>query len=118
MDFQLNRELHVTTITLAEIRFGIELLPHGRRRSDLALRFEEMIEARLSSQVLAFDEAASISYAIVAAHRQRTGRRSDVPDMQIAAICRANAASLATRNIKDFEHTGVPLTNPWESLNG
>lgn len=114
VDFQLRDELHVTSVSVAEILVGIERLPNGRRKDGLARAFVEILSARFPGQVLDFDYPAAIKYASLAVRRERIGRRTEVPDAQIAAICLAHGAALATRNGKDFEETGVKLINPWD----
>jgi predicted nucleic acid-binding protein len=64
--------------------------------------------------VLPFDERASVRYADIVTAREKIGRPIGVADAQIAAICRDLDATLATRNVSDFEETGVDLVNPWE----
>jgi hypothetical protein len=63
--------------------------------------------------VLLFDERASVRYADIVSGREQIGRPIGVADAQIAAICRDLGATLATRNIADFEETGIQLVHPW-----
>lgn len=105
--------LHTTTVTVAEIRYGIARLPEGRRREALHQAAGEIFAA-FPRQVLPFDLAAANTYADVVAGRESTGNPIDGFDAQIAAICRSQAAILATRNTKDFTDTGIALVNPWE----
>lgn len=106
------RELFTTSITLAEIRHGIERLPDGGRKDLLRATAADVFFA-FANQVLPFDARAALRYATLVAHRDRAGLPIDGFDAQIAAICRACDAALATRNLKDFQHTGVELINPW-----
>lgn len=105
--------LHVSTISIAEILYGLDLLPAGRRR----LGMEEQVEAFLlkgfSQRIMAFDEGAARHYGPLMADRRRAGRPMAAPDGQIAAIARSRAMALATRNIRDFEACGLALINPW-----
>lgn len=110
---QNGTELFTTAITIAEIRYGIARLPAGTRRTQLAEAADEVF-ASFPDQVLPFDVAAATVYATVVAERDRTGAPIDGLDAQIAAICRARRAHLATRNIKDFRETGVGLVDPWQ----
>lgn len=71
--------------------------------------------AAFPSQVLSFDQAAARLYGEIAAARERAGRPIGAFDAQIAAIARSYDASVATRNTKDFEQTGVALVNPWRT---
>jgi predicted nucleic acid-binding protein len=105
--------LFTTTISLVEIFYGIELLPKGKRRSGLLLVAENMFPKLFAERVLNFDEAAASVFAPIAAHRRSTGRPITLFDAQIAAITRANGATLATRNTSDFEQCGVGVVNPW-----
>lgn len=106
--------LATTSITLAEIRYGIERLPDGRRKGQLVAATEEIFET-FADQVLPFDRRAAVEYATVVSSRERAASPIDGFDAQIAAICRVHGATLATRNIKDFQGIGLELLDPWES---
>ncbi|SHN70039.1 hypothetical protein SAMN05660350_01732 [Geodermatophilus obscurus] len=109
------RESLVTTaITVAEIRFGLARLRDGRRATELRQLADEVLGA-FPGQVLPFDTAAAGLYGDIAAARERGGHPVDALDAQIAAICRAHSASLATRNSRDFVGTGVELLDPWRA---
>lgn len=105
-------ELYTTTITLAEIRYGIERLPDGRRKDLLRTAAEDVFSA-FAEHVLAFDVSAAAEYAGIVGRRDRAGAPIDGFDAQIASICRAHGAALATRNVKDFQHTGIDVIDPW-----
>ena len=105
--------LYITAITQAEILNGIELLPRGARRDGLLTAAEKMFEIDFVSRILPFDSGASIMFPLVSAGRRRIGRPISDFDAQIAAIVRAKGATLATRNIPDFEGCGIELVNPW-----
>ena len=104
--------LYTTTVTVAEIRYGIARLPDGRRKHDLSQAANEIFAA-FPRQVLPFDIAAATAYADVVAGRDEDGNPISGFDGQIAAICRSQAATLATRNTKDFIDTGIALIDPW-----
>lgn len=106
-------EVFLTAITVAEILYGVELLPKGKRRDNLALDAEDMFAEDYSGRVLVFDEAAARAFAQIAASRRRTGRPISELDAQIAAIASVYGATLATRNTSDFEGCGIRLVNPW-----
>jgi toxin FitB len=106
------RELFTTSITLAEVRYGIERLDNGRRK-ELFKSTAEEIFAAFDEYVLPFDREAAIQYAGIVSGRDRAGVPIDGFDAQIAAICFNNKAMLATRNVKDFQGTGIKITNPW-----
>lgn len=109
-----NDGLYTTTITVAEIRYGIARLPVGRRREALRQAANEIFAA-FPRQVLPFDLAAANAYADIVADRDGVGHAIDGFDAQIAAICRSQAATLATRNVKDFTETGIALVDPWQA---
>ncbi len=105
--------LCTTSITVAEIGYGIERLAEGRRKEVLRAAAEEVFST-FSEQVLAFDASAAAHYAAVVSRRERAGAPIDGFDALIASICRANDAALATRNGKDFENTGIDVIDPWD----
>ncbi|MBU2663483.1 type II toxin-antitoxin system VapC family toxin [Actinoplanes bogorensis] len=105
--------LYTTSVTVAEIRYGIARLPDGRRKHDLHQAANEIFAA-FPRQVLSFDLAAATAYADLVAGRERDGNPISGFDAQIAAICRSQAATLATRNGKDFVDTGIAVVDPWQ----
>lgn len=110
----LTDDVAITSITLAELIAGVRRLPEGRRKTDLAAAIHAAIQPyRDTRSLLAFDEDAAAEYAEVFVSRERAGLPISMADAQIAAICRANRAVCATRNVKDFEATGVDVANPW-----
>jgi toxin FitB len=114
MSRQAAGDLYTTAITVAEIRYGLERLPGGRRQDRLQAAADEVFAA-FSEFVLPFDAGAAIHYARIARQRDEAGLPISGPDAQIAAICRARGAALATRNVKDFLETGVEVIDPWRS---
>lgn len=107
-------DVAITSVTLAELLSGVRTLPDGRRKTALAKSIESVLgQYRGSRSVLPFDEAAAECYADVLAAREGVGALISTADAQIAAICLAHDATCATRNTKDFEHTGIDLINPW-----
>lgn len=110
----LTGDVAITAVTLAELLAGVGRLPEGRRKADLSTRIEVAIEPfRGSRSILAFDDTAAVHYADVLLARETAGRPISTADAQIAAICLAHEATCATRNLKDFAHTGVDLLDPW-----
>ena len=105
--------LAVPTIALAEVRYGISRLPQGRRRSSL-LDFWRATCERFRGRILSFDRRAAEAYGDIAARAERSGRRLNVQDGQIAAIALVHRMQVATRNVADFEPSGVALVNPWD----
>jgi toxin FitB len=109
-------ETATTSITAAELRYGVARLPDGQRKRELAVVIHGILTEDFHGRVLPYDERASVRYADVVTGRERIGRPIGVADAQIASICRDLGATLATRNIPDFEETGVELVNPWEPI--
>lgn len=108
-------DVAITSITLAELLAGVRRLPNGRRKDELAQRIDEAVAPyRGSRSVLAFDADAAERYREVLASREAAGAPVSTADAQIAAICLAQGATCATRNVKDFQHTGVELVDPWK----
>ncbi len=108
-------ELFVTAVTVGEIRSGIALLPEGRRKLDLFKATEGILADDFEGRILPFDTNASAYYADLTADRVRAGRLISTADGQIAAICRQHGATLATRNVRDFELMGIDLIDPWSA---
>jgi toxin FitB len=111
------RELRMTAITLAEVRYGISRLPDGRRKQVLLAAADEVFSA-FADQVLPVDSAAAEHYAVIASSRERAGKPIASCDALIAAVCRSQGAALATRNVSDFDDTGIEVINPWHQHQG
>lgn len=108
-------DLYTTSVSKAEILYGIAALPEGRRRAALAAAAEAMFSDDLAGRVLPFDEEAAVVYAQIVAARRREGRPIEAFDAQIAAIALVGDAELATRDIAGFANCGLTLLNPWEA---
>ncbi len=108
-------QLFTTAITQAEILYGLELLPKGKRRGALPAAVRAIFEEDLSGRILPFDHAAAVVFARIAADRRSLGRPIAQLDAQIAAIARSRSAILATRNTADFEHCGITVVDPWKA---
>jgi toxin FitB len=115
LDRQPADSVWLTSVTVFEARFGLALLPKGRRRSGLERAFDRVLTKDLSNRVLAFDEMAAATAAQLAADRQRAGRIVDLRDTLIAGIAQARRATIATRDTRHFEGLDVPVVNPWHS---
>ena len=113
LDRQPAESIWITTITLFEARFGLALLPQGRKRRALEAAFAQLLESDLENRVLDFDAASATSAASLAAERQKAGRPAEMRDTQIAGITLARHATLATRNTRHFADLKVPVVNPW-----
>ena len=113
MDERPPRELFVTAATEAEVRTGIALLPEGKRRRGLAEACERAFGSLFAGRVLPFDSDAARCYAEIVTARRVLGRPVSHADGQIGAIARSRGMAVATRNIRDFQNTGVDVFDPW-----
>jgi toxin FitB len=107
-------EVATTAITAAELLYGVARLPSGHRKTALSAAVHGLLADDFHGRVLPFDDRAAPQYADIVSGRDRLGRPIGVADAQIAAICRASGAELATRNTDDFADTGIELINPWK----
>ena len=108
-------ELFFSAIGEAELRYGVAVMPAGRRRDRLASEIEAMLREEFEGRVLPFDGAAARAYAEVASVRRAAGRPAPLADCQIAAIARSRDMAVATRNVRDFEDLRVDVIDPWAS---
>ena len=107
-------ELFTTSVTEAEIFYGIELLAAGKRRKGLLEAAETMFTKVFAGRILAFDSDAARAFARLAANGRALGRPRSQADTQIAAIAQAHGAKVATRNAADFSDCGLDLVDPWK----
>jgi toxin FitB len=114
VDGQAQDELFVTAVTVGEILYGIAKLPDGKRKFELRAAADETFDVDFTDRVLAFDKSAAEHYGHVVSLRERRGRPISMADALIASVCLSYSASLATRNIADFEDVGLELINPWD----
>jgi predicted nucleic acid-binding protein len=114
LDRQQVTQMHMTTITVMEIRAGIERLPASARRRRLGTAFDSVVHSTLRGRILDFDfDAAMVAGALIA-ERLRAGRPIDAHDTQIAGIAVSRSAAIATRNVRHFEDLPVQVINPWD----
>jgi toxin FitB len=112
LDKQSRASVWTTSVTILEIRFGLQAMAAGKRRSQLLETFETLLD-KLGHRVAPFDEDAATQAAALMALRQRKGRPVELRDTMIAGIVVARHATLATRNVVHFEDLSVPIVNPW-----
>lgn len=113
LDSQPPESIWTTSITVFEVRFGLEILASGRRRRLLEEAFGKMLEEDFEGRVVPFDEGAAQAAGRIAAERRRLGRSIEIRDLQIAGIAAARKASIATRNVRHFQGLGPELIDPW-----
>lgn len=107
--------VYLTTITEAELRLGVAILPAGKRRDGLAEVIDQIIREDFAGRILPFDSPAAVAFATIAASRRAKGRPIAHADCQVAAIAQATGAKVATRNTPDFADCGIKLINPWKA---
>lgn len=116
LDRQPADAVWVTSVTVFEVRFGLALLPKGKRRLALEGAFDRVLQEDIENRVLDFDQPAAIAAAALAADRQRAGRPVDLRDTQIAGIALARRATIATRNTRHFTDLTVSVVDPWRAV--
>lgn len=105
--------LFVSAVTQAEMMLGARLLPAGKRRTLLENAVQAMFDEDFAGRTLPFDSPAVPAYVDIVSSRRAAGRPVSQFDAQIAAIARHHGATLATRNVSDFEGCGLSVVNPW-----
>jgi predicted nucleic acid-binding protein len=105
--------VYFTSVGEAELRYGVAILPPGKRRTALTKTIAGILEEDFRDRILAFDRAAASVYATISANRRAAGRPISQFDCQIAAIAGANGAAVATRNTADFAGCGIVVIDPW-----
>ena len=110
---QPSQGMYISTVSEAELRYGAEILPQGRRRERLFAEIEGMLNEDFAGRILPFDSAAAQAYAVIAAARRAAGHPVNHADCQIAAIARSAGASVATRDSDGFQGCGIDVVNPW-----
>ena len=113
LDSQASETLFLSTVTLAEISYGLKCLPQGKHSQSLNTRFKQFIKQAFEQRIISFDREAAYCYGELMAYRKRVGRPMSSLDGQIAAVAQANTMVLATRNIKDFNSLDLEIINPF-----
>ena len=108
--------LFFSAVGEAELRFGLAIMPAGRRRDALASEIEAMLHDDFADWILPFDSGAARAYAEIAASRRAIGRPAAEADCQMAAITQSRGMALATRNVRDFQDMGVNVIDPWTAF--
>jgi toxin FitB len=113
LDQQPRSSIWTTSVTILEIRFGLQILPIGKRRSALIQAFDKGLLDKIERRVAPFDTIAAQQAGDLMALRHKKGRVGELRDTMIAGIVLACHATLATRNTSHFEYLSVPIVNPW-----
>lgn len=106
-------ELALSTVTIAEIAFGIQKILPDQRAKRLELGLTNWRQ-RFADRIFGLTEEAALAYGEIMGAASRQGRGMSAPDGMIAAIARVNGGGLATRNVSDFSTTGLELISPWK----
>ena len=115
LDKQPRTSIWTTAVTVLEIRFGLQVMPLGKRRSLLMRTFEKLLVEQIGQRVAPFDSIAALQAGDLMARRHKNGRPGDLRDTMIAGIVLACHATLATRNTRHFDDLSVPVIDPWAS---
>jgi hypothetical protein len=115
LDHQPPTSVWTTAVNVLEIRYGLEILPAGKRRSELIKAFDVLLQSVLDHRVAPLDAAAAEEAAQLMAARHRAGRPGDLRDTLVAGIALAHRATLATRNTRHFEDLAVRVVDPWQA---
>ncbi len=110
---QQSSHLYLSSITLAEMGYGLYIHPDGRRKKQLQSLFDAFVKKAFLQRILDFNEDAAKVYASIMGDSRQAGSPMSVPDGQIASIALNQGFALATRNTKDFETCGIQLINPF-----
>ena len=113
IDAQIIETLYLSTISLAELRFGIAVLPDGKRRETLHSSLERRVLPLFAGRILPFDDAASQAYATLRARARAAGQAIAPADGYIAAIAATHGFAVATRDTSPFEAADLSVINPW-----
>lgn len=114
MDQQNVETLYLTAITVGELRYGLAVLPDGKRRTVLRERLETEVLALFKGRILSYDLAASEAYGVLMARAKGRGLSIGTADGNIAAIAKSNVMKVATRDASPFIASDVEVINPWQ----
>ena len=115
IDAQIIESLYLSTISLAELRFGIAVLPPGKRRDTLHASLEQRILPLFIGRILPFDAASAEAYAMLRARARVNGKAIAPADDYIAATATVHGLIVATRDTSPFEAAGLRVINPWNT---
>jgi len=113
LDNQEPQTLYLTAIHLAELFAGVEALLAGRKKTQLHQAIKQQLLPLFAGRFLSFDQQATETFARINAKAQAEGAPIGFADCANAAIASAHGFLLATRNVRDFQHAGIALLNPW-----
>ena len=115
LDRQPQTSIWTTSVTVLEIRFGLQVMPTGRRRALYTQGFEGLLD-EIDHRVAPFDAEAAQQASTLMASRKLKGRPRELRDTMIVGIVLARHATLATRNVSRFDDVSATLINPWAAI--
>lgn len=105
--------VHLSALTVGEIRKGVEKLPDSRRKETIHRWLSEDLLLRFEGRILNLDADAALTWGVLAGRLEKEGRTMPAVDSLIAALALHHKLTLATRNEDDFQEAGVGIFNPW-----
>ena len=114
LDKQVRGAIWTTSVTVFEIRYGLQSMPLGKRRTLAMAVFERLLDQKIAYRIAPFDTAAAHRAAELMANRRKAGRPVESRDTMIAGIALATQSAIATRNVRHFADLTVPVINPWD----
>ena len=115
LDSQPKSSIWITSITVMELRYGLHIMPQGRRRDGMSQSLEILLAEKIEGRVATFDSGAAQEAGDLMALRKQQGRPGDYRDTMIAGIALSTRATLATGNTAHFADLSVPVVNPWKA---
>jgi predicted nucleic acid-binding protein len=109
------QDIWITTISIFELRFGIELHTKGRRTRQLEHGLVQILNSGFPDRILSFDEKAANAAAVISAQQRLIGQAKEIRDTFIAGIAISQNADLATRNVRHFQDISIRVINPWST---
>lgn len=113
LDAQPRTSIWTTSISILEIRYGLQIMPPGRRQSNMMSSLDRLLASTIDRRIASFDAAAAQHTAELTARRKQQGRTGDLRDSMIGGIALACKAQFATRNTRHFDDLPIHLINPW-----
>ncbi len=113
LDVQAREAVWANSVSLTELRFGVQLVREPVRRLELDRALTSVMASELDGRIVPFDSQAAECTARISAIARQTGKTIELRDAMIAGIVECKNATLATRNIRHFQGTGITLVDPW-----
>ena len=105
--------LYISAVTLAEIRFGIELVADAGRRAELSDWLAHKVRPMFDERVLAISEDIMFKWRLLVEDGRKAGHTFSQPDLIIAATALHHGLTVVTRDTSDYDRARAPVLNPW-----